>query len=212
MDNIWLQLLFFLVQVFFIYFFTKAILRRIFIYLSSGFKNKKVVYWLVSLIYFPGTFLHETAHLTVATLLLLRIKEIQLWPQITAENTLKLGHVLYEKRGAVKGILVGIAPFLMGIIFFWALVYFKLFPNQRMGMNILFGYLIFTVSSTMFSSKQDLVDILYLVPLAIIGVGAIYVFDFSTVSAQLLQTINNYLLIPLILNFCLWIFTIWLNK
>lgn len=171
-----------------------------------------MIYALISTIYFPGTLLHETAHFAMATLLLLRVKEIQIFPKITGEDTVKLGHVLYEKRGAVRGALVGIAPFFLGMIFFWSLTYFKLFPNQSLGLNILFSYLIFTISSTMFSSKHDLIDILYAIPLVIMGIGIVYIFNLTSSFEELIRNINLYFFFPLVINFCLWILTIWLNR
>lgn len=212
MSEIQLQLLFFFVQTILLYLITRASLRRLFIFSSSFIGNKKIVYALISTIYFPGTLLHETAHLAMATALLLRVKEIQLLPKITSENTIKLGHVLYEKRGAIRGVFVGIAPFLLGLIFFWSLSYFHLFPNQNLGLSIIFGYLIFTISSTMFSSRQDLIDILYAVPLIIMGIGVVYIFELTRVFEELLRNINLYLFFPLIINFCIWLFTIWLRK
>lgn len=212
METIQIQMLFFIVQILLLYLITRSTLRGLFIYFSSFTGSKKIVYALISTIYFPGTVLHETAHLTMAMLLLLRVKEIQIFPKITAENTIKLGHVLYEKRDVVRSVLVGVAPFLLGIAFFWSIAYFHLFPNSNLGMNILFGYLIFTVSSTMFSSKQDLVDILYVIPLVIMGIGIVYIFNLTGVFEGLTKTVNLYLFFPLIINFFIWLTTIWLNR
>lgn len=212
METIQIQLLFFIIQALLLYLITRSTLRGLFIYLSSFTRNKKVVYALISTIYFPGTLLHETAHLAMATILLLRIKEIQIFPKITAENTIKLGHVLYEKRGAIRGVLVGAAPFFVGIAFFWSLTYFNLFPNPNLWLTILFGYLIFAVSSTMFSSRQDLVDILYAIPLVIMGIGIVYIFDLTAGFEGLIRIINLYLFFPLVINFFIWIITIWLKR
>lgn len=212
MQQIQIQLIFFIAQTFLLYLITRASLERLFIFLSSHIRSRKVVYALISTVYFPGTLLHEVAHLTMATGLLLRVKEIQIFPKITGENTIKLGHVLYEKRGVIRSVFVGIAPFILGLAFFWSLAYFQLFPSQNWGLNIIFGYLIFTVSSTMFSSKQDLVDILYAIPLIIMVVGVVYIFNLTGTFEQLLKTINLYLFFPLVINFCIWLITIWLNK
>ncbi len=212
METIQIQLLLFITQIGLLYIITRATLKRLFIYLSSVTQSKKLIYAFISTIYFPGTLLHETAHLAMATFLLLRVKEIQIFPKITGENTVKLGHVLYEKRGAVRGILVGAAPFFVGIIFFWSLTYLKLFPNPNLWLTIVFGYLIFAVSSTMFSSRQDLVDILYAIPLVIMGIGIVYIFNLTAGFEELIRTINLYLFFPLVINFFIWVITIWLNR
>ncbi len=212
MEKVQIQLLLFITQSALLYLITRVTLKRLFIYLSSVTQNRKLVYALISTIYFPGTLLHEAAHLVMATLLLLRVKEIQIFPKATGEQTLKLGHVAYEKRGALRGVLVGSAPFFLGLIFFWALAYFKLFPGSNLWRTILFGYLIFAVSSTMFSSRQDLVDILYALPLVIMGIGIIYIFNLTAQFEALTKTINLYLFFPLVINLCIWVTTHWLNR
>jgi len=131
---------------------------------------------LVSFLFFPGTVIHEMGHFVAATVLNLKVYEIRLFPQ-WKKNQIKLGSVFYEKKDFLRGILVGVAPIFFGLIFFWFLAKFHLFPNSQIGLNIFFGYIIFSVSSTMFSSKQDLIEFGLIVPLLIIIIGMIYIFN-----------------------------------
>jgi hypothetical protein len=77
----------------------------------------------------------------------------------------------------LRGILVGVAPFFGALFLFFGLSFFNLFPNKNLGLNIFLIYLIFTVSSLMFSSKQDLVDIVYLIPFILFLLILGYIFQ-----------------------------------
>ena len=65
----------------------------------------------MALLYFPGTAVHEMSHLVMAMILNLKVRDISLLPKIRG-NTIKLGTVTYEKKDVVRGLIVGIAPFL----------------------------------------------------------------------------------------------------
>jgi len=113
----------------------------------------------------------------------------------------------------LRGILVGVAPFFGALFLFFGLSFFNLFPNKNLGLNIFLIYLIFTVSSLMFSSKQDLVDIGYLIPfilfLLIIGyifqpfIPSFNLFYFKNIIAGLeffLTNVNYYLFLSILIH------------
>ena len=77
----------------------------------------------------------------------------------------------------MRGILVGVAHFFGALFLFFGLSFFNLFPNKNLGLNITLTYLIFTFSSLMFSSKQDLVDIGYLIPFILFLLIIGYIFQ-----------------------------------
>jgi hypothetical protein len=93
--------------------------------------------------------------------------EIRIFPTIEKERV-KLGHVLYEKHphDFIRGIIVGIAPFFGGLACLWLIIQNGLFPGKTYVHLIGFGYLILTITANMFSSKQDLIDVGYLIPVA----------------------------------------------
>jgi len=165
----------FIAQVVFLYFISRLVIKSLYSFFNIFVKNQKIVFSFVSLLYFPGTVVHEMSHFLAAIALFLNIRDIRLFPQFEKGN-IRLGSVAYEKKDFVRSILVGIAPFVFVLFIFFIISFYSLYPTQNMGLNILFGYLIFSVSSTMFSSKQDIVDLIYIIPLAIIAVGAVYVF------------------------------------
>jgi len=159
-----------------IFFLSRKNFNNFFYLFQRFFKNKKTVYALVSLLFLPGTIIHEFSHFFAAMILFLPVKDIKIFPEFE-DRQIKLGHVLYVKKDFLRGILVGIAPFFGALLFFFGLSFFDLFPNNNLGINIALIYLIFTVSSVMFSSKQDLVDIVYLIPLIIFLSIIIYLFQ-----------------------------------
>ena len=202
------QLILFIFLTLVLFLFTQQSLKNLYQSLRVFFKNKRIVFILLSLIYFPGTILHEIAHFLTALVTGLKVANINIFPTFQ-ENTIRLGEVHFEKKDFVRSILVGVAPFFFGLGFFIFLSYFKLFPSQTVLSNILFGYLVFSVSSTMFSSKEDLEDIVYLIPLAIIIYGIIYVFDirlnfasgeFLELTVDFIKLINFYVLLSIVVN------------
>lgn len=193
-----------------LFFISKHTTNELFYFFRTFIKNEKIVFFLVSLLFFPGTILHELSHLLAAGILMMRVHSIKIFPERQG-NQIKLGSVLYEKKDFVRGILVGIAPFFAGILFFWIMSSFSLFPNKILWLNPILIYFFFTVSSTMFSSKKDLVDILFIIPLIVIIGGFIYIFDIrldwiflnKNLHASLsnfLNSVNLYLFLSLVIH------------
>lgn len=112
----------------------------------------------------------------MAIVLLLKVRSFTVFPE-WEDNSIKLGSVVYEKKDFVRGILVGIAPILIGLILFWIISIVHPFSQESILLKILMVYVIFVLSSTMFSSKQDLIDMVYLIPLILIIVAIVYIFQ-----------------------------------
>jgi len=210
------QFVFFILQIIALYFLSHKTTNEFFYFLRTFTRNQKTVFVLVSVLFFPGTVLHEMAHYFFAVITNLRVKEVKLFPEFN-EGYIKLGRVLYEKKDFVRGLIVGIAPIIIALFFFWWLGAFRLFPNDNLYLNLILGYLVFAVSSTMFSSKQDLVDLIYIIPLIIIIGGAVYIFGiradfilkndgFINKFISIIKTINFYLLFSLVVNILLILF------
>jgi hypothetical protein len=126
--------------------------------LQRVFKNTWLVNSCIALIYFPGTVVHELSHFIAAIVAFLKVRDLHVLPEWD-HKSIKLGHVTYEKADPIRGILVGISPLFGATLLFWALYQFEVFPHESIVISIAVGYLVFSVSSTMFSSKQDLVDL-----------------------------------------------------
>ena len=200
-----------------IFFLSRKNFNHFFYLFRRIFKNEKTVYALVSLVFLPGTIIHEFSHFFAATILFLPVKDIQIFPKFE-KGQIKLGHVLYVKKDFLRGILVGIAPFFGALFFFFTLSFFNLFPNKNLWLNIVLIYLIFTVSSVMFSSKQDLVDIGLLIPFILFLLILGYIFQPSLPSFNLpyfdkifnglelfLINVNYYLFLSILIHFFLMV-------
>ncbi len=126
--------------------------------LISLTKNAKITVWLISLIFFLGTFIHELSHLLTAQLLGVATGKMKLTPTLDAENLI-LGSVQIEKVGGIKRFLIGVAPFIVGLTFAILLI---LFLNQTNDLPIIatvvIYYSIFVLTNCMFPSVADLKD------------------------------------------------------
>ncbi len=193
-----------------LFFLSRRTTNKLFQFLRIFIKKERIVFWIISLLYFPGTILHEMSHFLTATILFLKVKDINIFPEIK-KDYIKLGSVLYEKKDFVRGFVIGIAPFFAGIFFFYYLSIFNLFPSVNFFQNLIFLYLIFAVSSTMFSSKQDLVDFVFIIPFIIFMAGVFYIFqinlDFILKDQkalinllEFLKEVNFYLFVSLLVN------------
>lgn len=204
----------FLVEVIALYFFSRAVVKQLYSFFEIFIKSQKTVFLLVSMLYFPGTIIHEMSHFFAAIILFLNVKDIRIFPEFE-EDHIRLGSVIFEKKDFVRGILVGVAPIIFAMLIFFTVAINSLYPTSSFALNILFGYLLFTISSTMFSSKKDIVDLIYIIPLAIILIGASYFFlkfnllDFLRqdsvikITNKFFENVNFYLFFSLAINIVL---------
>lgn len=177
-----------------IFFISRFTTNEIFYFLRIFIKDENLISSLISLFFLPGTILHELAHFFAASILLLRVRSVSIFPS-RQENYIKLGSVIYEKKDVLRGILVGIAPVFVGLIFFYLIDATKLFPATNIFLNLIMFYLIFSVSSTMFSSKQDLVDLIFVLPLILVFFAFLYIFDIKiNLLLENKAIVNNFLL------------------
>ncbi|MBP6045101.1 MAG: M50 family metallopeptidase [Microgenomates group bacterium] len=202
------QVLLFLILCVALFFLSRKTIHTCFYFFSRFLKHPQAAYRMIALLYFPGTAIHEMSHLVMAMILNLKVRDITLIPKVRG-NTLKLGTVTYEKRDVVRGLMVGIAPFFAALFAFWLIDAFKLlYINYWSG--ALFSYIVFTISSTMFSSKQDLIDLVYVIPIiVVIGVvlfvlkidvkSFLVIFDVNLMS-QFFSVVNSFLIFSLLLN------------
>ena len=167
----------FLVELVLLYLISRQTTKELFTFFRKFFSDS-IVFVLITLIFLPGTIIHELAHYFMAIILFLNVREISVLPEFQ-KNYIKLGKVVYEKKDIVRGILVGIAPIFAGLFIFWLLSLVKIFPNSNIFITIGLSYLIFVISTTMFSSKQDLVDIAFIIPILLCIGAIIFIFNIN---------------------------------
>ncbi len=147
----------------------------------------------MAFLYLPGTILHEISHYFFALLLAMNPEEVSILPHIE-KNHIQLGHVTYRKHAGdfIRPIIVGVAPFFGAIGALWASQAFHLFPGGVWWQTVLFGYLILAITANMFSSKQDLVDLVYVIPLFLIIGAIMYVFSIQVNTQTFILIISTY--------------------
>ena len=138
----------------------------ILLFLSSRALIHRLIRLLpVDLLFFlllPGVLLHELSHLLTAEILQVPTGHISLSPHLDKDQ-LKLGSAQIGLTDPIRLSLKGTAPFLAGTITLWLI----LVVGLRLDLNqlalpifnywhLLFYYLIFAISNTMFSSPSDL--------------------------------------------------------
>lgn len=210
---LWSLVLLFCTQLVALFFISRISIKYLFYLFHRILSHDKVVYLLIAAIFLPGTILHELSHFAMAIVLLLKVRELHIFPQME-NGYIKLGRVIYEKKDVVRSIIVGIAPIILGLLFFWWLSIVDVLSTHNVWIKIIVIYIIFVISTTMFSSKQDLIDLVYILPIIMIG-GIIFYFfpiDISFITKQtiliegtykFLYDVNNYLFISLIIHIVL---------
>lgn len=183
-------------------------------------RSHKVVVHALAVIFLPGTIIHELAHLLFAGVMLVRVGELNVIPEIEGESV-KLGSVQIGHTDPFRRTIIGVAPVLLGMI-----LIFALFVLVKIGVSpwwqILLGlYFIFQIGNTMFSSKKDiegsLLFIILTLALAVIVFVAVYFlapslltelnkinFDFAV---PFFKQAAIYLIIPLSLDLLIILLT-----
>jgi len=212
----------FVIELTFLYFISRLSIRELFYSLRIFFRSEKIVFAIVALIFFPGTVIHELSHFIVAMLLFLKVREIHIFPEFE-KNYIKLGRVIYEKQDVIRGIIVGIAPIAIGLVIFFWMSTLQIFFIENIWLKLLMLYLIFVISTTMFSSRQDLIDLGYLLPITIIIILFLYLFQIDlgrlltnpqliAVTTDFVYDVNVYLGISIAIHLGLLIFLFTVKK
>lgn len=170
--------------------------RQIFTLLYTLFylptKHKTISNSIVSLIFLPGTVVHEFSHALIARLLGVQIGEIILYPHKDKETgEFKAGSIEIEKVDLFRLSLIGIAPSLIGLAILTLTILYMFEFSLPLGellsipatllepRNYLFFLIIFIVSMTMFTSRRDLKEFLIVAPAITIILGLLYLAGFK---------------------------------
>lgn len=154
--------------------------------------STSVSFWIIALLYFPGTVVHELSHLFTSVILLVPPTHINLIPTMTEhENSysVRLGYVQHVKTDPIRSCIIGIAPFFVGFLFFFLIHYLQVFPHHVWYINIILFYLFLTISSTMFPSKQDLEESYILIIILMAALATIIVLDIPIVDYLLTEKV-----------------------
>lgn len=221
-----MYLLIFFVELGGLYFISRALTQKLFTFFLLIFRHRSIAVSIVTAILFPGTIVHELAHLFTAEILGVRTGKLTLVPESIEETDIKTGSVQIAQTDVFRRYVIGLAPVFWGLIILTALSYLipqvwqrTLFDLQN-GQLLLQGsfyilltihYILFTVSNSMFSSPEDLKGFLpFLITIGIlIGAGYLAGIRFmltgqafevaTTIVVSLVQSIGTVLALNVIL-------------
>jgi len=153
-----------------IYFITEWQTGLIYSLILQLTRNRKIAISWITLLLFPGTAIHELSHLFSASILGVRAGKFTLEPEPLKGEHVTIGSVMIADTDPFRRYAIGMAPVFSGIVILAAISYL-LNPvltvaaqqvisgnwvNRDTGLALILLYLIFSVSSAMFSSKEDL--------------------------------------------------------
>ena len=124
--------------------------------LMLGSTRPGVIFY--SLIFLPGTILHELSHWIVAEILQVRTGEITIFPDFEGRGeSQRLGSVATARSDPFRGFLIGVAPFITGLLSLIILgrlleVGWGVSPFWQVALII---YGIMVISNSMMISKED---------------------------------------------------------
>jgi len=165
-------------ELLFLFLLSKQLTRTLSHFLYTLKFNQTWSTLIIALLFLPGTFVHEMAHVIMAHLLFVPTGAISLWPKLEGPM-IRMGSVAVAKVDILRSLLIGLAPFITGLtILFLA---FALFLSHIHSLNYwligLFVYLLFVITYSMFSSKKDLEGAGFFVILILLAIIFLYFFD-----------------------------------
>lgn len=189
---------------------------------AGGSRRFLIILW--SLIFLPGTIIHELSHFFVAILVGARTGKIEIFPEFLdiddQDGGVALGSVQTQKLNILQGVLVGLAPFLVGLgLLVWlGSLILESYYLSNFSILLLQSYLFFTISNSFFPSRSDLVHV---IPAAITVtiitalawlVGVQFSLNISSSVANVAQTIFITTIASATLNFLITLVLYFLRK
>lgn len=144
-------------EIILLYFLARRTSRKILMILNRIIRNRKISIYLFSVVFLPGTFVHEMSHFLTALFFGVPVGKVELFPVIEEEE-IRMGSVAIGKIDPIRRTLVGIAPVIFGLAIILGSVFY-VYQNSLFRQPLvltLLSYVVFEVGNTMFSSKKDL--------------------------------------------------------
>lgn len=160
-----------IIELIFLYVLSRKLTQNMFIAVFLLTKSRPAAVGFLSLLFFPGTVIHELAHLFTAEILGVRTSGLTLVPEGIEQKEVRTGSVSIAQSDPIRRAVIGIAPVFAGLGVLGTLSYFLpgiwqqvvldiqngiVFTSYAIYVFILMGYAFFAVSNTMFSSPEDL--------------------------------------------------------
>ncbi len=147
----------FFAELLILFLMSKSLINHIFSFFYKFTRNKKISIYIMSVIFFTGTVIHEMSHYFMSIILFVPAGNMTLVPKIVG-NGVKLGSVQIGRTDPIRRLFIGLAPFLFGNLIILGLFLYAtqnhLFSNPTY--IIFVSYFVFEIGNTMFSSKKDM--------------------------------------------------------
>lgn len=188
----------FIFQVYLLSILSSKIFNLLYVYLFKIFKKESRVVFVISMLFLPGTFIHELCHAITATLLGSRVTKFSIWPKVE-NGVIKMGYAQFIVLDVFRNTLIGISPLLFGIMILYFLI-INIF-SVNVYLQVFFFYLIFQVANSMFLSDSDIKELKSLILIIIFLITGIYLLDLFFLNLNLFENLNLNLLNMLDLTF-----------
>ncbi len=185
-----------------------------------------IVVW--SIIFLPGTIIHELSHFFFAILTGARTGKIEIFPEFleddweeeSAGKNVTLGYVQTQRLNPLQGFLVGTAPFVVGLaLMIWLAQLIQSSYNLGQYLPVfLLGYLFFTITNSFFPSWSDIKQTIPLIIIAGVFVLIFWILGVQFLFAprpgfiSLMDTVSATVLISVIVNLLFIVAFFILNK
>lgn len=174
-----MTLLFLIIELSLLYFLSRRVIQTLYWLLQKITRSRTIAIWIVSIVFFPGTVIHELAHLFTAEILGVRTGKLTLVPESLEGTEIKAGGVMIAESDPLRRTLIGLAPVIWGFVTLAALSYVLLqHVNPITIITIIISYGIFSVSNSMFSSKEDMKGVIPFSVTVLLFAAAGYVAGF----------------------------------
>lgn len=176
-----------------LYLLSRRVIQTLYSLLHMLTRSRTVAIWIVSIIFFPGTVVHELAHLFTAEILGVHTGKLTLVPESLEGTEIKAGGVMIAETDAFRRTVIGVAPVIWGVTLLTALSYWLPTLWQQTVNTINQGnaltdysfyalflvlYALFSVSNSMFSSKEDMKGVIPFVITVVLFAVAAYIAGF----------------------------------
>lgn len=158
-------------EIFLLWLLSRRLSQNLYIVWFLLTKSRPVAIGFLSFLFFPGTVIHELAHLFTAEILGVRTGGLTLVPEGLEEKNVRTGSVAIAQSDPIRRAAIGIAPVFVGLMSLGLVSYFIpdlwrqvsidlangiLFSQGSVYLLILAAYSLFAISNTMFSSHEDM--------------------------------------------------------
>lgn len=155
-----------------LFFLSRQTLKALNNLLLLATKNRNLTTQILTMLFLPGTIIHELSHLFVAGILFVPTGKLNFSP-VVEEGRVKAATLEVAKTDPFRRALIGLAPLLVGLVVSIGSIVWFYQANQELIANspfsvfalketYLLAFILFQVTNTMYASQEDLEGMLAL--------------------------------------------------